>query len=504
MTVPPQDELSAVGRHMARGAAWMIGMRWFLRSIGMINTVILARLLTPDDFGVVAMSMIVMTFLMALSDTNVEIALLRKADAGRDHYDSAWTVKILLGATVTLVLFLVAPLVADFYDEPRVTLVIRIIAIQATLMGLENIGVVDFRRNLNFAKEFRYWAYRRLAAFVFGLILVLTIRDYTALALSTPLAGLITLALSYSMSPYRPRLSLIHARELWTFSRWLIIDHTTRFLSQRFDEVVIGRTADTATVGHYFMAGDVSGLPTREVVLPAGRALIPTFSKLSHLPDQSREAFRQVLGFLGIICFSAGVGMSAVADDLVHLLLGDQWGRAVPFFQWLALFGAMEGLVLGIRPYFMVQQGERVYALANLAFVLVLAPAVIFAGVTWGVEEIAMTRTALMALMAGAMLYLVTWLGYIRLRDIFLSLWRPALAGAAMFMTVKAAHGAWFAATAPSLLFDVVLGAAVYVASLLVLWALAGRPAAAESMILAVAGKALRRFGRRLFGRGRR
>lgn len=498
MSEPEKHDLQSVGQHMARGAAWMIGMRWFLRSIGMINTVILARLLTPDDFGVVAMSMIVMNFLVALSDTNVEIALLRNPDAGRDHYNSAWTVKLMLGAGVSLVLFLVAPIVADFYNEPRVTLVIRIIAIQATLVGLENIGVVDFRRTLNFAKEFRYWAYRRLSAFAFGLILVLTIRDYTALALSTPVAGLCALALSYMMSPYRPRLCLKYARELWTFSRWLIIDHTTRFLSQRMDEIVIGRISDSATVGQYFMASDVSGMPTREVVMPAGRALIPTFSKLAHVPDESREAFKRVLGLIGLICFSAGFGLSAVATDLVVILLGHQWVGAVPFFQWLAIFAALEGLVLGIRPYFMVQNGERVYALANIGFVLVLAPCVIYAGVYWSIEDIAATRTGVMALMVVAMMILVTKLGYIRKRDIISSLWRPVVAGVTMYASVYALHGKFFDVQWWSLLFDVAVGMTVFPTVIVALWWIAGRPAAAESLIFnAAKGVIRRRFGDR-------
>ncbi|MBY0431594.1 MAG: oligosaccharide flippase family protein, partial [Rhodospirillales bacterium] len=158
-------DFKSMSGHMARGALWMVGMRWSLKAVGAINTVILARLLAPDDFGVIAMATIVVGFVEMLADCNVDMALLRNPNATREHYNSAWTGQIMMGAIVTALLCLLARPMAAYYGDPRVETVMYIVSFRGFIMGWQNIGVVDFRRNLEFSKEFRYWVYRRLSMF---------------------------------------------------------------------------------------------------------------------------------------------------------------------------------------------------------------------------------------------------------------------------------------------------------------------------------------------------
>src|SRR6476659_7345568 len=109
-------------RHsMARGALWMVGMRWTIRAIGLLNTAILARLLTPADFGIIAMASVAVSFLDAMGDFSVETALVRSSLAvGRGRYDSAWTVQVTEGLVKTALLISIAPLLASYYGDPRI------------------------------------------------------------------------------------------------------------------------------------------------------------------------------------------------------------------------------------------------------------------------------------------------------------------------------------------------------------------------------------------------
>src|SRR5262249_43311926 len=142
-------------RHsMARGALWMVGMRWTIRAIGLLNTIILARLLTPADFGIVAMASVAVSLLDSMADFNVETAIVRSKVASRGQYDSAWTVQVTEGLVKTALLISIAPLLAGFYGDPRVALLVYIIALRPGIEGFENIGQVDFRRDLQFGKEF--------------------------------------------------------------------------------------------------------------------------------------------------------------------------------------------------------------------------------------------------------------------------------------------------------------------------------------------------------------
>ena len=162
---PVPSPTASVGHHIARGAAWMVAMRWLMRIIGLANTVVTARILKPDDYGVMAMSAVVVELLMMLGDTNVDVALMREEGSPRHLYDSAWTVQMVFGLFAALVVVGAAPLLALYYHDPRVKAVMYILALRPLILGFENVGVVEFRKSFDFAKEFRYSIFRRLSLF---------------------------------------------------------------------------------------------------------------------------------------------------------------------------------------------------------------------------------------------------------------------------------------------------------------------------------------------------
>lgn len=498
MSDPKESEattdVGAVRRHMVAGAAWMVSMRWSLKLIGVVNTVIIARLLTPDDFGVIAMAMILVGFLTEISETNVAIALIRNPNAGRDDYNTAWTIKILTGILLTIILIAVAPLIARYYGDPRVEIVIQIIAFRCLLNGFENIGVVNFRKNMQFAKEFRYWTYRRLTDIVLALTLIFFVRNYHGLAIAMVVSAAVTIIYSYMMSSYRPWFSLKKFRSLWSVSQWLMIDQGSQFIGRRVDEFVLGGIAGSATVGSYYMASDISTLPTREVVRPSGRALMPTYAKVAHDEVESRKAFLQVFGLIAIYALPAGVGISVVAPDLVPILLGDQWGAAIPFFQWLGVFAGFEAIFWGVNPYFLARGGERVFAFASIGYACALVPAIVTAGYQGGPIAIVMTRTGLMFVMVFVMLLIVARMRYASLPELLALLWRPALACMAMWFGITAMPDLEFGGHILALLRDVAAGAGIFVCTVLLLWCAARRPDGPERNVLVFARRQVRRL----------
>lgn len=488
----PHDYASIKG-HMARGAAWMVAMRWTVRGIGLINTIVIARLLTPADFGIVTMAWIVVEFLMVLTETNVDLALLRGNTFSRDYLDTAWTIKVISGTATMLVLLAIAPLAAHYYGDERIVWVIDIVALRALIMGFENIGVVEFRHKLQFAKEFRYWTLRRAIMLGFGLGLALVMRDYMALALAAPISGVITVGVSYTMSAYRPRFSLAHGRELWVFSQWLILNSVARFVNGRIDQFVIGGSGDAARMGSYNLAHDIAGLPAREMVWPIGRALTPTLAKITHDEAALRTTLRNLVAFVAMASLPAGLGLSAVADDATLVLLGDKWHDTIPFFEVLALCGIFEGLILAIEPYFLARKYERSFALVNLAQVALLVPAVVLAAEHWGIDALAWVRTAVTALVATGLFAAMIRLGWLRAGDLWAALWRPSLASLAMMAAVKALHDPTISWRLLSLTHDALVGFLVYTALLILLWLAAGRPEGPERTILAMLRQRFRR-----------
>ena len=114
---------------VARGAAWMVSARWVVRGLDSVMTVILARLLVPDDFGVFATAALTVGLLEVLSQAGIDIAIIRQRQAGAEYYNAAWTIQLVQGLLVALALYSGAPLIARCFEEPRIESVVRILAL---------------------------------------------------------------------------------------------------------------------------------------------------------------------------------------------------------------------------------------------------------------------------------------------------------------------------------------------------------------------------------------
>lgn len=469
---------------MAKGAAWMAGMRWTLKFVGLINTIILARLLAPEDFGIIAMAMVVVGFLEQMSEMAVDEVLVRERDPDRDMYNSAWSIQLCLGVVVGVVVFFAAPHIAQFYGEPRVQLVVEIVAGRAVFSGFVNIGTVNFRKNLEFGKEFRFWVYSRIAQFVLTLGLVLYFRNYLAMAVAIPMAMAIQVIISYRMSTYRPRMCFKYVRPFWNFAKWLIVTNIAQFVNKRGDEFVVGNAAPAETVGAYYVASDSSAMLTREILVPTGRAFLPIYSKLRHDPDGLSKRFTLVLCFAALIAFPIGFGSSAVAEDFVLVVLGGQWHAVIPFFEWLALYGALAGFVSVIRPMLVVRRHEKIAAYIQVSRAVLSVPLLFYVASIGSILDVAIARTFFMVGFTCIYLWISTRYCLLSLVSLASALWRPLVASVLMAQVVQHFHHSLWENIYLSLMFDVVVGAMLYIATILTLWIVSGRREGAEREIV--------------------
>jgi lipopolysaccharide exporter len=226
---------------LAGGAAWMVLFRMLDRSIGILSTLVLARLLLPADFGLVAMAMSVISLVELATAFSFEIALIQMSDPKRHHYDTAWTLNIAVALGGGAITALLAPLTAHFYSEPRLIAVMLVIAVAWAVSGFENIGVVEFRRSMNFRREFVFFGYKRITTFVVTMVCGFAFRSHWALVTGMVTGRLTGVALSYLMQRYRPRLSFVATRELLSFSGWMVGNNLIGVALGRVPHFFVGR-----------------------------------------------------------------------------------------------------------------------------------------------------------------------------------------------------------------------------------------------------------------------
>jgi O-antigen/teichoic acid export membrane protein len=462
----------------------MIGMRWALRLIGLVSTAVLARLLVPADFGIVAMAAVVAGLLDTAAYAGVDLALLRAGTESRDYSDSAWTIQLLQALAVAGLLLAAAPLAADYYAEPRVATVIRWLAVKSALDGLQNIGIVAFRKELDFAREFRFNLYSKVLNLGLVVAAAWYLRNYQALVVGLVSGSAITVALSYAMHPYRPRPSLARARELWSFSNWLLVARVGAFGSRKADQFIIGGSVGATALGNYHVATELSTMATTELVMPMRRALFPTLARLHGDPAAFRKAMVDTFALLAVLLFAVGFGMMSVAAEIVPIILGSQWHAAIPLVQWLAIYGAFSGLVSVLEVPMWVSGRTDATALQSWLELIVLVPLMLITLQAYGVDGAAIARALVAVVMLPAMLGLAARVCPLRFGELLDALWRPFIAAAGMALLLRAplpmAEG-----TVPALIEKIVVGAVFYAATLWILWLIAGRPPGAETHLLA-------------------
>ena len=474
-----------MGSHLLRGSVWMVGLRWAMRLIGVVSTIILARLLTPQDFGIVAVAMIVVGLFEMLNLTGQAAAIVRHEAPSREHYDSAWTVTLLIGVGIALSILIAAPFTEHYFHEPRAIPVMQCLALRAILGGLENIGTVDFSRDLRFDRFFLYNVVTKLFQFALTAGLAFALRNYWALVIGI-LAGQISrTTLSYVMSPFRPRLSFARTKEIWGFSIWTFARSVAMYLQTQIDNIAIGGIAGSAVMGRYTVAKDIAASPTQEVINPMVAALFPVMSKCRHDPVELNRLYLRMLGWSAIICLSTGVGVAMIAKDLVPVVLGAKWIDATPLVIWMALNAATAAVLSGTPVLLDVKGLPAVGARIQWSRFAVFT-AVVFA-VAWAthrVMAVVETRLIVSALFIPSVIFAVKRTTGVPARDYAKVMWRPCAAAAAMALAIFAFDRVLPFGGAGRLVLDMLVGAIVYVGALLALWHTSGRPQGAEADIL--------------------
>ena len=474
----------SAGADMTRGSIWMVAMRWVMRGIGTISTLVLVRLLAPSDFGVIAMAMIVVGFLEVLSQSGIDLALIRQQDSSRDDYNSAWTLQLLLSIIVALVLLASAPLAAATFEEPKLIPVIQALSIRSVFGGLQNVGIIEYRKNLNFYLDFKFNVISKSINFIVVVGCAVLLRNYWALVLGMISSQLMVLLLSYVMHSYRPRFCTRKITSLFSFSGWLVAARITRYWGSKVDEFVVGSSAGAPFMGSYHVANEISTAPTSEIAVPMGRGLYPVYAGLLGAHQVLFEHFLMVLSTVALLCIPIGFGLAAVARDAALVILGKQWQHAAFLIEYLAIFGVFYAIVRTIDVLFEVLGRVRLLAVMGLTNLVAMTVIFLVVAHNFGVESIAVARCAVGAGAVIVIIFVVTRTTSITLSAVASVLWHRFAAGLVMVAMVQILHQPALQPTIIRLTVDIGVGIFAYTAAILIFWFLRGRPQGAERAIL--------------------
>lgn len=484
-------QMSDVRRSVMRGVVWTVLANGGDRILGLIGVSILARLLAPGDFGLLGMGFAAIAAVECLTALGFDWVLVRHPDLQDKHLNTAWTLRLIVDAVAALTLVALASPAAEYFHEPRLANVIYVLALCKLMHGFQNIGMVLFRRELRFEKEFQLLFATRMINLAVVMPVAYFQRSYVALLVGLVVSRATAVAMSYVLQPFRPRLSLAARQELLQFSAWVQLDGVLQTIRERAPDFVLGRVVGAHAVAMFSMSSEIANLASTELASPINRAVFSGYSKFSADRDRLRDAFLSVSGLIWLVCLPVTAGIASTAHQIVMLFLGPQWMPAVTVLQLLAVGGLATVLTSNVQFLFLVIGRPAINTLMSLALVVLLIPAVIGFTLMDGVRGAAIGYVAATCVMVPPVFW---WLGrVIKLErgDLSGRAWRPTVAAAAMVIVAYLMKPDELQTTFVANLVDLFeiafVGAVVFVLSVFALWRVSGRPRGPETQLVDLA-----------------
>jgi lipopolysaccharide exporter len=488
---------------VAIGALWMVAVRFASRTLGLLSTLVIARILAPADFGLVAMATAFSQSVNAFSEVGVAEALVRHPDEATALYDTAFTMQAIRGLLTAAVVAAAAPFAGHWFGEPRLAPVLLVLAALAALSGFENIAVVEFRRNLRFDVEFALQILPRALQVAVAVAAALLLHSYWALLIALSASKLSRLVATYAVRPHRPRLTLGRWRDLFGFSFWSWACSMASIAWLRSDAFVVTPVLGVAVFGLYSLAWEIGGLPVSEFIAPVATALFPGFAEARRRGDKNALAPMAVVAFLTLLIAPLAIALSAAAGPVVLVLLGPRWLAARPLVAVIAIICAVSPFGW-VSASLLSASGRVARYFVVIAFSAAVRVLMLLYAVRGGdVLSVAWWSVASLFFEATVFAIVLRLSGELRLRDGLGGMVRTFLASAVTLAALWASGLGWRDAASTRVLPAIVEGAgiglvtiAVFAAAIGVIWRLAGAPEGPETRFAGMLRPLIARIGR--------
>ena len=465
----------SVLQRTVKSGIWVSATKVSLRLSQVLMLIVLARFLPPRAFGLIGIALLTLSAMRRFTEIGLDAALIQqKADDVDEYLDTTWSLEIGRGLLIFGVLFVLAPYIARLFGEPQAGIIIQVLAISPLLRGFRNPGVVYFRKDLTFHKEFVYQASGGLSQLVVAVGYVLYSPTVWALVFASISRPAVQTALSYRLHDYRPWLSpnLEAAKELIDYGKWITGASVLTFVYSEGDDAFVGWFLTASALGFYQYAYRIADLPATEVSGIISQITFPAYSQLQENMDELREALLQTTRLTAFATFPIAFGIALVAPSFVRSVLGSEWVPMILTMQVLAMYGLMHSITRNFGAVWKSLNRPDLTTKTGAIRVVCIAALIWPATARWGFEGTALVVTGVYLFpMLPIDVYLTSRLTETPSMEFYMEYLYPCIAAGTMFGTL------WYARSLVELspLVEFVLlvpsGAVVYfVVSLLLEW----------------------------------
>lgn len=332
-----QDLLSNNSK-IIRSITWVVSLNWANRLLGFFSIVILARLLTPETFGIVAIIMLAIQLTETFTNVGTEQYYIQNDHASRDDLDCAWTTNLLIKGAASIILALISPMIAIYYDYTSLIPALLVASFLPVINALANGEIIQYKKDLNYRAFSLISLCSKCVSSLVTIVLAFLLQNYWALLIGAICASISNSLLSYILIKTRTKVGLLNWQAQFHFSKWVIAKAVVGHLKSKFDTWYAVNIAGLSGLGGYNLSKDLVLFPSREIISPITGVLFTSIAKAVNYSEDQRSQISKSIAIIALIGFPIAFGWPLIAAPLVELALGEQW---LPYIEVISSLGVL-------------------------------------------------------------------------------------------------------------------------------------------------------------------
>lgn len=357
-----------------KGVSWMSFFRLVSRGLSFIKIAVLARVLSPSQFGVFGIASLVLALLEILTEMGINVILIQVKKDIEEYLDSAWVVSIIRGVIISLVIIISSPFVASFFKTPDAIGILLLISIVPLIRGFINPAEVKFRKELNFRYEFLFRSSIFFIDSMTVVIFALVTHSVYSLVFGLLVGALAEVIISFAFIKPVPKLRLKSGYFLDIFNKgkWITAYGIFNYFGENGDNIVVGRVLGASSLGIYQMAYKLSTLPISEVSDVVSGVVFPVYAKIEGDTRRLITAFLKTTTAISLGVIAVGGIIYMFPTEIVRIVLGPQWLSAAPVLRILAIYGILRAISGPSSALFLARSKQNYVTAMTLARVCAL------------------------------------------------------------------------------------------------------------------------------------
>ncbi len=360
---------------MRKNLIWAGSLRIIVRGLGILKTVILARLLTPSQFGIFGIAFLILGILEMVTETGVNVILIQENKKIDDYINTGWIVSIVRGIIISILIIIFTPLIVTFFNSPESKNILYLTALIPLLRGFINPAIIQYQKNLEFGNEFKFRSVIVFVEVTASVIIALITKSENALVWGMVCAVITEIIMSFVIIKPTPKFKFDFAKLIYMINlgKWITGAKVFDYLYSHLDDIVVGKLLGAYSLGIYQQSYRITSLPVIEISESFQRVTFPHYSKMIENKESIKSTYLKTLIYTVCLVVPFALIVYFFPTQIIMLVYGSGWLSAVPVIKVLAIFGVTKTLANSVFPILLAYKRQDLVMGLTLVGIIALA-----------------------------------------------------------------------------------------------------------------------------------